>query len=64
MTQVGDLYVADAGCGTTVPSFLAKVPAHVIAAGYNFAVTPSMKIVTVPVAGAATNAGVGADPAC
>lgn len=62
MTRNGDLYVADAGCGTAVPSFLAKVTAAVLASGSNFTVTPSMKMVTVP-DGAIIN-GVSADPVC
>lgn len=64
VTVLGDLYVADAGCGSIVPSFLAKVPAAVYRANSSFAVTSDMKIVTVPVAGLATIAGIAADPTC
>ena len=58
-TSNGEWWVADAGCGTAVRSFLARVPA---AMADNFTLTEDMKVVIAPPG--ATIAGVAAEPAC
>lgn len=59
MQSNGDLWVADAGCGTTTPSFLARVPAGFSS---NFTLTDSYKYVVAPV-GSTIN-GVAAESDC